>query len=131
MRLDETVRTALLSIYEEMMWLSSRPNVTPGRARSWYTHVMAESLKRKIRVFTGLVSTRALEPKADLRLEHHLRIQTSLSSLVAKHRDGKIVDPEEFIALIVKAESVHIVTREENYAAMRAKGNYKAAGIRL
>ena len=130
-QLERSVRAALLSIYEEMMWLSSRPNVTPGRARAWYTHIMAEGLKRKVRHFTGRVSVKALEPTAELRLEHHLRIQTSLSSMVERHRGEKITDPEEFIALIIKAESVHIVTREENYAAMRAKGNYKAAGIQL
>ncbi len=44
------------------MWLSVRPNVTPGRARAWYTHIMAESVKRKLRRFTGMVDDlRAVE----------------------------------------------------------------------
>jgi len=128
---DPAIRLALASIYEEIMWLSVRPNVTPGRARAWYTHIMAESLKRKIRVFTGNVSEMSLNQGAVLRLEHHHRIQTSLSKLVEKHKSDKANNVDEFIELIAKAESVHIVTREENYAAMRAHGDYETAGIRL
>lgn len=131
MQFEPAIRQALASIYEEIMWLSVRPNVTPGRARAWYTHIMAESLKRKIRIFTGNVSEMSLKQGAVLRLEHHHRIQTSLLKLVEKHKSDKTNNVEEFITLIAKAESVHIVTREENYAAMRAHGDYEAAGIRL
>lgn len=54
--LTPEVRKALHSVYEEVMWLAGRPNVTPSRARAWHTHVMAESLKRHIRRFTGMVA---------------------------------------------------------------------------
>jgi len=113
------------------MWLSSRPNVTPSRARAWYTHVMAESVKRRIRFFTGHVSRRALEPTAVLRLEHHHRIQTELSKLVERHRTSETLSSEDFVSFVLNAESVHIVTVEENYGAMRAKGDYAAADIVL
>jgi len=129
---DLTLRADLHSIYEEVMWLSRRQNVTPGRARSWYTHVMAESVKRRLRMFTGFVSAVAVaDIEGPLTLEHFLRIQTALSALVERHRQASQPDPNEFIDLLIKYERVHVVTRAENYAAMRAKGDYGLAGIAL
>jgi len=129
---DPKIKAALVSIYEEIMWLSTRPNVTAGSARSWYTHVMAESVKKKVRRFTGQVSKAAVEDVgADLRLEHYKRIQTTLTKLVERHRSEGIRKPEEFVTVILDCEQVHIVTLNENYAAMRAKGNYEVAGIQL
>lgn len=130
--IDADLRENLRSIYEEVMWLSRRPNVTSSRARAWYTHIMAESVKRKLRYFTGSVSKGAIEQKhGQLMLEHYLRIQTRLSALVEKHRAAGANDPDEFIDLLIKCEQVHIVTRDENYAAMRGKGNYVWAKIHL
>ncbi|CAL8481512.1 protein of unknown function (plasmid) [Caballeronia sp. S22] len=81
------LRVALESIYEKMMWLAARPNVTASRARAWYTHVMAESVKLRVRRFTGLVSrTAAAGNGTGLRLEHYRRIQTTLTDLVERHR---------------------------------------------
>lgn len=128
---DPVLRDALRSIYEEIMWLASRPNVTPGRARAWYTHIMAESVKRRIRRFTGYASRAAIQEDGPLMLEHFRRIQTALSSLVERHRTQRLVDAEEFVNLVLAYEQVHIVTRAENYAAMRAKGDYERAGITL
>lgn len=114
------------------MWLSTRPNVTPGRARAWYTHIMAEAVKRKLRRFTGKVSeTAATQSDGPLMLEHFKRIQTTLTALVEQHRAEQLNDPDAFIKTLVDFEQVHIVTRAENYAAMRAKGNYRQAGIVL
>ena len=80
------LRSALLSIYEEIMWLSARQNVTSSRARAWYTHVMAESVKRRVRQFTGQVSRAAIAGEGTgLRLEHYKRIQNTLTNLVARH----------------------------------------------
>jgi hypothetical protein len=56
MTIEPELESSLRSIYEEIMWLARRPNVTPGRARAWYTHIMAESVKRRVRRFTGQVS---------------------------------------------------------------------------
>ena len=126
------VREALLSLYEEVMWLAGRPNVTPGRARAWYTHVMAESVKRQVRHFTGQVSEQAVAAGGTgLRLEHYMRIQTTLTQLVDRHRKQNVADPEEFVRTLLEYEQVHIVTIEENYDAMRAKGDYLKAGIKL
>ncbi|MDT8840358.1 hypothetical protein ParKJ_23315 [Paraburkholderia fungorum] len=126
------LQAALVSIYEEIMWLSSRPNVTSGRARAWYTHIMAESVKRRIRQFTGLVSRSAIAAEGTgLRLEHYKRIQTTLTALVDRHRRDQLNDPGEFVRTLVDYESVHIVTTEENYAAMKAQGDYDKAGIVL
>ena len=130
--LDPALRGNLTAIYEEVMWLAKRPNVTAGRARGWYTHIMAESVKRRLRQFTGKVSRSAVEAEsAPLRLEHFKRIQTALTSLVERHRDLKKPNADEFIRVLLDCERVHVVTLEENYAAMRAKGNYKKAGIEL
>ena len=112
------------------MWLSKRPNVTASRARAWYTHIMAESVKRRLRQFTGSVSSEAARSAGvPLRLEHYLRIQTALTSLVTRH--GEQASLSEFIETLVEHERVHIVTVAENYAAMRAKGDYALAGIQL
>lgn len=130
--IDPQLHAALVSIYEEVMWLSARPNVTPGRARAWYTHIMSEAVKRKLRRFSGKVSESALvERDGPLMLEHYMRIQTTLTALVERHRVEQISDPDDFVNTLVQFEQVHIVTRAENYAAMRAKGNYREAGINL
>ena len=119
-------------LYEEIMWLRSRPNVTSSLARSWYTHACSERFKRYIRRFSGLVSEAAASDSAvDLRLEHHLRLQTVLTQLVERHYRNEIRDTEEFISTVIRSEEVHIVTREENYAARKANGDYNLAGIRL
>lgn len=130
--LTPELRAALETIYEEVMWLARRPNVTASRARAWYTHVMAESVKRQLRRFTGNVSVQAINAgDTDLRLEHFMRIQTTLTALVERHRQLKQGDAEEFVHILAEYERVHIVTSKENYDAMRAKGDYANAGINL
>ena len=130
--LADDLSAELIAIYEEIMWLSRRPNVTASCARAWYTHIMSERIKRRMRQFTGKVSRSAAESDtATLRLEHFKRIQTTLTSLVERHRKSNRPNPDEFVRVLVEYERVHIVTLEENYAAMRAKGNYRNAGIEL
>lgn len=114
------------------MWLARRPNVTASVARSWYTHATSERLKKYVRMFTGQVSIQAAKNlDSDLRLEHYLRIQTTLTQLVKRHLDSDLNDPSDFINTILRCEQVHIVTKSENYDAMKAKGDYTAAGIEL
>lgn len=125
------LKAGLCSLYREVMWLARRDGVSASDARAWYTHVRAEKLKREIRSFSGKVSEAALNDKDDLRLEHYRRIQTSLTGLVKRHVEENINDPDEFMALLLKCECVHIVTREENYAIMRHKGKYSSAGVKL
>ena len=128
----ETLEEQLLSVYSEIMWLARRPNVSPSMARAWYTHVFAPHLARRVRMFSGQVSSRAAEfPEEILRLEHHHRIQTKLTSLVARHISENLSDPSEFIQTVIRCESVHIVTFRENYDALKAKGDYTTAGISL
>lgn len=130
--LTPELHAALVSIYEEVIWLAHRPNVTAGRARAWYTHIMAESVKRQLRNFTGYVSQRAVAGDGtDLRLEHYKRIQTTLTSLVERHRKQEHRNAEEFVRTLIDYEQVHIVTVKENYDAMRAQGDYEKAGITL
>ena len=132
LKFDIQIIKHLTSIYEEIRWLSKRPNVTSARARAWYTHIMAESIKKEIRRFSGQVSEMAITNfDGELRLEHYKRIQTTLTGLFDKHHLENLNAPEEFIKVILDCEQVHIVTRAENYAAMRAKGDYKKAGINL
>jgi len=126
-----TLNAQLTSLYEEIMWLRGRPNITSSVARSWYTHACAERFKKHVRRFTGRISKSSVDPEAKLQLEHHLRIQTSLTSLVEKHHTGNLRDPADFIDTVIKFEEVHIVTSAENYSARRAKGDYSLAGIEL
>lgn len=129
---DRAIRSELAALYEEVMWLAARPNVTPSMARAWYTHVVAGRLSRRIRHFSGKVSREAIaNPASTLRLEHHARIQTKLTQLVAAHLKLKRPNPRSFVRLVLDSENVHIVTFAENYAAMRNDGDYRKSGIRL
>jgi hypothetical protein len=126
------LRTELISCYEEIMWLAGRSGVTPPNARTWYTHVRAETFKRQLRRFTGSVSANAAgDPEQLLVLEHFEGIQRRLSTLVANHKERGIKNPDEFVRLLVDYERVHIVTRLENYAAAKSRGDYATAGIHL
>lgn len=127
----DSVRAHLASIYEEVMWLARRPHHSATGARAWYTHVAHLGVRKHIRRFTGKVSSTAVsDEKAELRLEHFKRIQTTLTQLVARHlTDGENV--AEFVDTVIDCEQVHIVTKRENYAAMVAKGDYVRAGIEL
>lgn len=131
-KIDPAVRKYLEATYAQMMWLAKQPDITPSMARAWYTHVVAGKVTRRIRQFSGKVSMKAARsPEDTLRLEHHRRIQTTLTKLVERHLKAKSRDPDEFIRVLCRCEAVHIVTFDENYAAMRAKGNYREAGIKL
>lgn len=131
-KLDLQLRSDLESIYKSMLWLRKQPNVTDSRARAWYSHVMAKSVLNRIRLFSGKVSKAAiLDKTGPLVLEHFEQMQTRLTGLVATHHQAKKNDPGEFISLVRKLEQVHIVTRGENYAARREKGNYRKAKISL
>lgn len=122
----------LASIYEEVMWLAERPNTTPSAARAWYTHIAVQPLRRHIRRFTGKVShSAATDESASLRLEHFKRMQTTLTQLVSRHLKTGTRNATEFINTILDCEQVHVVTMAENYAAMKAKGDYLLAGITL
>jgi hypothetical protein len=126
------VNTQLRAIYEEIMWLANRPNVTASAARAWYTHIAVERIKKHIRQFSGLISLKAASnAEAVLRLEHYKRIQTTLTQLVERHLNEGCYDADEFVKVIHDCEQVHIVTVDENYAAMKAKGDYALAGIEL
>jgi len=130
--ISPSVLAKLTSIYEEIMWLAQRPNIKPAAARAWYTHIAHLGVRRDIRRFTGKVSREAAADDASaLRLEHFKRIQTTLTQLVAKHIESGAHDCTEFINIVIDFEQVHIVTSSENYAAMKAKGDYAIAGIDL
>lgn len=131
MEVDDTLRTELEDLYDEVMWLARRPRVTPSFARAWYTHVRADFLKRRIRRFSGFVSVAAALGTEDLRLEHFERIQTTLTGLITRHLAEEIRDPSDFIRTLVNCERVHVVTVRENYAALACKGDYEQAGIEL
>lgn len=92
---------------------------------------MAESVKKRIRRFTGQIPRAAVADEGPPILEHFMRIQSDLSSLVERHRATDAPDLGEFVQLVVESERAHIVTRSENYAAMRANGSCAVAGIEL
>ena len=131
-KIDPQVREQLLASYEQMMWLARQPFVTPSMARAWFSHIAVGRLTRRIRIFSGKVSAKAArDPSAVLRLEHYLRIQTTITQLVSRHLKLKAPRPNEFINTVIQCEQVHIVTFQENYAAMKASGDYRKAGIEL
>lgn len=126
------VHERLGAIYEEVMWLAQRPKYTPSDARAWYTHIAHLGVRRNVRRFTGKVSREAATNEATpLRLEHFKRMQTTLTQLVARHLKAGIRDATDFINTVIECEQVHIVTAPQNYAAMKANGDYALAGIEL
>lgn len=130
--LDPSTKQSLVQVYEEIMWLAERPHTTPSSVRAWYTHIASNRLRKHIRRFTGMVSEKAAyEDVPTYRLEHFKRIQTTLTQFVKRHVESGIRDPEEFVKLVLDCEQVHLVTIDENYAAMKAKGDYTEAGIKL
>lgn len=129
--ISRELKAELKALYEEIRWLADRPGVSPSEARAWYTHVRAVKLRRGIRRFSGKISVAAASGKEELRLEHYERIQTRLTKLIELHARKKLHRPEEFIRKLVAWECVHIVTRAENYAAMRHDSDYMAASIKL
>jgi len=129
---NRELRRRLEAIYIEVMWLARRRNVSPSCARAWYTHVMAGGLAKRVRRFTGKVSSAAASDlSAVLRLEHYARIQATLTALISRHLAQKRERPSEFIKIVMRTERVHIVTFQENYAVLRHHGNYRRAGIKL
>jgi hypothetical protein len=132
LELTPALREQLATIYKQIMWLSQQPGTSAGNARAWYTHIMAEKVKRRIRRFSGMVSKAAISAEGStLRLEHYKRIQTTLTTLVERHRKLNSPRPEEFIETVLECERVHIVTVKENHAVMQARGDYRKAGIVL
>lgn len=130
--IEPVLLAELEALYTQVMWLAEQPKVTASMARAWYTHVVAERVKRRIRKFTGKVSQATLaDPSTTLRLEHYMRIQSKLTSLVEEHLKLKKPNPNDFIRVLLDCERVHIVTLKENYDAMRAGGDYQKAGITL
>ena len=71
------------------------------------------------------------DPEAVLGLEHHARLQSTLTSLVAAQRESGQANKAAFVRTLLECENVHIVTFSENYQAMKADGNYRQAGIKL
>ncbi len=128
---DHELDKLLESAYEEIMWLARRAENNASDARSWYTHVIGQKLKKRIRHFTGRVSINAVkEVSSPLRLEHYERIHQTLTKLIEEHLISGD-DPSKFIQLIKICERVNIVTVDENYAVIKAKGDYSMAGIEL
>jgi hypothetical protein len=132
MTYPQEIVSRLTSVYEELIWLANRPYVTPRQARAWYSAVLAETLKRKVRRFSGLVSQAALDQlDGRLVLEHFNRLSHSISRLLELHISERINDPSAFLVLIAECEQVHITTEIENHRIREAAGDYGLAGVHL
>lgn len=130
MNIDEKLKLC----YEIIMTSARTGLLNPRGVRTGYTHWLGPELAKEVRIFTGYVSENAIinGTHIGLVLEHFLRIQTELTSLISKHFEyGE--DAEEFVAEVKRLEQVHIVTKEEN-TNLRKKvnsGSYEKAGIKL
>jgi hypothetical protein len=132
MTYPQEVTRLLHQIYEDLMWLASRPHVSPCRARAWYSQVFATALAPKVRHFTGRVSRKAaLDPMGRLCLEHYDRLAFNLSRLIESDLANGIRDPDAFVALIQRCERVNITTDEENHIVQATGGDYEAARVEL
>lgn len=128
----DPIHRKLCAIYEDMMWLAGRTHVSPQQARAWYSSVMAESLKTKVRMFTGRVSEAVVtNPNQKLVLEHYERLSFQLSSLLVDHVHSGNRDHTAFLELVERCERVNITTDAENHRARTHEGNYEAANIIL
>ena len=120
--------------YEVIMMTARKGLLNPRGVRTGYTHWLGPELVKEVRLFTGYVSENAIQNKTHigLVLEHFLRIQTGLTSLINKHFESG-ENAEEFVSEVKRLEQVHIVTKEEN-TTLRKKvnsGSYEKAGIKL
>jgi hypothetical protein len=128
----EEVNKKLIGIYEDMIWLASRPHNTEARARAWYSQVWSGALKRQVRLFSGRVSrAAAADVNGSLCLEHYERLAARITELLNQQFVNSIVDHREFLALIEECEQVNITTDQENHAIQAARGDYGVAGIDL
>lgn len=124
-----------LELCYEIIMQAARAKLLNARGvRTGYTHWLGPELKKEVRIFSGYVSQQAIEngTHIGLVLEHFLRIQTELTSLIAKHLEtGE--NPEEFVKEVRRLEQVHIVTKDENTTLRRKdiSGSYEKAGIEL
>lgn len=129
---NDQVQEKLTAIYEDLMWLTARPHLSPARARAWYSAVMRVTIKRQVCLFTGYVSRAALAaPSDELVLEHYNRLAHSLTALLSAHKRARTHNPSEFIALVECCEKVNITTKWENQIAQKTQGDYGKAGIEL
>lgn len=124
-----------LRLCYELMMQAARTGIFIARAvRGGYTHWLGPEFAKEIREFSGFVSKSAINNGSEtgLVLEHFLRIQTTLTSLIEKHmNEGE--DVFEFIREIKRLEKVNIVTRKENNL-LRTKnisGSYEKADVVL
>ena len=130
MNLDEK-----LDLCYDIIMLSARSGLLNARGvRTGYTHWLGPELSKEIRRFSGYVSENAMNSGTNvgLVLEHFLRIQTELTSLIRRHMEcGE--NKAEFITVVKCLEQVHIVTKEENITLRRKEisGSYEKAGIHL
>ncbi|MBF4557187.1 hypothetical protein H7698_13970 [Pseudomonas sp. p50] len=126
-----SLNDTLTKCYDVMMYASKNGVFNSTAVRGIYTHIIGPGLKRRICMFTGKVSRAALANlEGELVLEHFHRLQHELTKLVARHM-MKGENCQEFIDAIYLMEKVHIVTKRENYDAMKAKGCYTTANIEL
>ena len=130
MNIDSKLRLC----YELMMQVARTGFFTARAVRGGYTHWLGPEFAKEIREFSGLVSRSALENGSEtgLVLEHFLRIQTTLTSLIEKHmNEGENV--VEFIREIKRLEKVNIVTKQENDLLRTKKysGSYEKAGVEM
>jgi len=124
-----------LALCYDIIMLSGRSGWLNARGvRTGYTHWLGPELSKEIRRFSGYVSEEAIKNGSNvgLVLEHFLRIQAELTTLIKRHMEhGE--NKAEFIATVKKLEQVHIVTRDENTTLRRKEilGSYEKAGINL
>lgn len=124
-----------LALCYEIIMLTARKGLLNARGvRTGYTHWLGPELAKEVRTFSGYVSEKARNhgTNVGLVLEHYLRIQTELTSLIKRHmRDGE--DVSDFVSEVKRLEQVHIVTKEENTKLRRKEfsGSYDKAGVHL
>jgi len=124
-----------LGICYDIIMLSARGLCFNARGvRTGYTHWLGRELSKEVCIFSGFVSESSIKNGTDtgLVLEHYLRMQKELTSLIQKHiKSGE--NKSEFIAEIRRLEQVHIVTKAENTTLRRndIAGDYEKAGIGL
>lgn len=130
--MDDKLRYDLTEVYHQIMWLARQDNVSVANARAWYTAVMSNRVKTRIRLFSGCVSEEAVEAEgSQCHLEHYKRLSMNLTELIRQHHDQRRNAADEFVRLLIDNERVHIVTGRENGAIKNCGGNYKQAGVVL
>ncbi|GJH34212.1 hypothetical protein CBA19CS91_15665 [Paraburkholderia hospita] len=138
--INNDARARLLAIHAGIVVMAKTGLFTACELRTVYSHGCRAGKGKVYTLFTGKVSKAALatldpgfiaDEMSRLHREHPDRLQAEITALIERQMANGDYDADAFADRVMALERVNITTRGENYAAMRAGGDYQQAQIEL